>query len=220
MAGDAGHTKIARRDETKTSAEENVTSDAAAHATDQSVAPNDTDDTTADAPKTSSHKAKTAAAGGAATSKSTVTKRRPLSEAQREELQADNRYDASQAYPRRRVQHTVRARFAGTTPDGSIVRLLPLALTTVVEEAAQVHRFQIVQTGADRLMLRLGTSSKGDRQAAWHAASSALHQYLKQQSLPNVRVALDKRSPIVDRRSGKLKEVLVDYAGESLTPTH
>ena len=95
-------------------------------------------------------------------------------------------------------------------PDGSIVRLLPLALTTVVEEAAQVHRFQIVQTGADRMMLRLDISSKSDRQAAWRAASSALHQYLKQQSLPNVRVVLDKRSPIVDRRSGKLKEVLVE----------
>ncbi len=81
-------------------------------------------------------------------------------------------------------------------PDGSIVRLMPLALTTVVEEAAQVHRFQIVQTGADRLMLRLDTSGKSDRQAAWRAASSALHQYLKQQSLPNVRVVLDKRSPI------------------------
>lgn len=103
-------------------------------------------------------------------------------------------------------------------PDGSVVRLLPLALTTVVEEAAQVHRFQIVQTGADRLMLRLDASSKSDRQAAWRAASSALHQYLKQQSLPNVRVVLDKRSPVVDRRSGKLKEVLVENDGEILTP--
>ena len=40
-------------------------------------------------------------------------------------------------------------------PDGRIVRLLPLALTTVVEEAANVQRFQIVQTSADRLLLRL-----------------------------------------------------------------
>ena len=40
-------------------------------------------------------------------------------------------------------------------PDGKLVRLLPLALTTIVEEAAHVHRFQIVQTAPDRLMLRL-----------------------------------------------------------------
>ena len=45
-------------------------------------------------------------------------------------------------------------------PDGSVVRLLPLALTTVVEEAAPGHRFQIVQTAADRLMLRLDTSQR------------------------------------------------------------
>lgn len=94
-------------------------------------------------------------------------------------------------------------------PDGSIVRLLPLALTTVVEEAAQVHRFQIVQTGDDRLMLRLDTSGKSDRQAAWRAASSALHQYLKRQSLSNVHVTLDKQGPVIDRRSGKLREVIV-----------
>ena len=100
-----------------------------------------------------------------------------------------------------------------------MVRLLPLALTTVVEEAAQVHRFQIVQTATDRLMLRLDTSSKSHRQAAWRAASSALHQYLKQQSLPNVRVVLDKRSPIVDRRSGKLREVLVENDGRAAPAT-
>jgi hypothetical protein len=34
-----------------------------------------------------------------------------------------------------------------------------------------------------------------------------------------VHVVLDKRSPILDRRSGKLKEVLVENDGESLTPT-
>jgi phenylacetate-CoA ligase len=42
--------------------------------------------------------------------------------------------------------------------DGHVVRLLPLALTTIVEEAANIHRFQIVQTAPDRLMLRLDES--------------------------------------------------------------
>ena len=94
-------------------------------------------------------------------------------------------------------------------PDGSIVRLLPLALTTVVEEAAHVHRFQIVQTGVDRLMLRLEVSHKSDRQAVWRAAGAALRQYLTRQSLPNVHVGLDKQGPLTDRRSGKLREVVV-----------
>jgi phenylacetate-CoA ligase len=102
-------------------------------------------------------------------------------------------------------------------PDGSVVRLLPLALTTVVEETAHVHRFQIVQTGADRLMLRLDTSRVSDRHAVWRAASGALRQYLTRQSLPNVHVGLDKQGPLADSRSGKLREVVV---AREAAPTH
>jgi len=94
-------------------------------------------------------------------------------------------------------------------PDGGLVRLLPLALTTIVEEAAHVHRFQIVQTAADRLTLRLDPRGDENRHAVWHAASGALRAYLTQQSLPNVRVGLDKHGPLTDRRSGKLREVIV-----------
>jgi len=94
-------------------------------------------------------------------------------------------------------------------PDGTTVRLPPLALTTVVEEAAQVHRFQIVQTAADRLLLRLEPGEGGTRNAAWHAAAAALRHYLARQSLTNVHVGLDKCGPLPDRRSGKLREVVV-----------
>ncbi|HEV3240881.1 MAG TPA: phenylacetate--CoA ligase family protein [Casimicrobiaceae bacterium] len=94
------------------------------------------------------------------------------------------------------------------TPDGRLVQLLPLALTTIVEEAAHVHRFQIVQTAADRLMLRLDPGDDRDRQAAWLAAAGALRDYLATQSLPNVQVGLDKQGPLADQRSGKLREVV------------
>jgi phenylacetate-coenzyme A ligase PaaK-like adenylate-forming protein len=94
-------------------------------------------------------------------------------------------------------------------PDGKFVRLLPLALTTIVEEAAHVHRFQIVQVATDRLMLRIDPGRDSDRHAVWHAAADALRGYLAQQSLPNVHVALDRHGPLTDRRSGKLREVIV-----------
>jgi phenylacetate-coenzyme A ligase PaaK-like adenylate-forming protein len=96
-----------------------------------------------------------------------------------------------------------------TAPDGRVVRLPPLALTTIVEEAAHVHRFQIVQTAADQLTLRLERDDEGRRQAAWRAAAGALRRYLVRQSLPNVHVRLDERGPVADRTSGKLKEVVV-----------
>ena len=82
-----------------------------------------------------------------------------------------------------------------TAPDGRVVRLLPLALTTIVEEAAQVHRFQLVQSAADRLLLRLDRGDERARQAAWRAAAGALRRYLTRQSLPNVRVDLDAARP-------------------------
>jgi len=93
--------------------------------------------------------------------------------------------------------------------NGGIVRLLPLALTTIVEEAAHVHRFQIVQTGADRLMLRLEPCAADVRSSIWHAAETALRKYLQEQSLPDVHVELDKHVPLSDPRSGKLREVIV-----------
>jgi len=93
--------------------------------------------------------------------------------------------------------------------NGKLVRLLPLALTTIVEEAAHVHRFQLAQTAPDRLMLRLEPCAESVRRAAWHAAAPALRAYLTQQSLPDVHVGLDVQAPRSDRRSGKLREVIV-----------
>jgi phenylacetate-coenzyme A ligase PaaK-like adenylate-forming protein len=95
------------------------------------------------------------------------------------------------------------------TPDGHMVRLLPLALTTVIEDAVQVHRFQLVQSSVDQLRLRLDIEDGPAKHAAWHAASKALHAYLVRQSLPNVRVVLDPHHPVPDTRSGKLREVIV-----------
>jgi putative adenylate-forming enzyme len=102
--------------------------------------------------------------------------------------------------------------------DGSVVRLLPLALTTVVEEAAPGHRFQIVQTATERLMLRLETSRENNRHAAWRAAEGALRRYLSGQSLSNVQVGLDEQRPQIDRRSGKLREVIVALETEPTRP--
>jgi len=94
--------------------------------------------------------------------------------------------------------------------DGRIVRLLPLSLSTVVEEAAGLHRFQILQTAADALALRLDPDEAPDPRAAWAAASRGLHEYLARQSLANVVVALEQHLPArSDPRTGKLRQVCV-----------
>jgi len=92
--------------------------------------------------------------------------------------------------------------------DGRVVRLSPLALSTVVEDAAPSHRFQLVQTAPDRIGLRLASRVPGTRSAEGQAAREALGEYLASQALANVRVTLEAEAPMPDARSGKLHEVV------------
>jgi len=87
--------------------------------------------------------------------------------------------------------------------DGTHVKLVPLAISTVVEDAVHIHRFQIVQDAADRLMLRL---LQADR-ARGDGALGALRDYLAGQGLANVGVSLDASEPR-ETRDGKLRHVV------------
>ena len=92
--------------------------------------------------------------------------------------------------------------------NGVKVRLLPMALSTVVEEASGVHRFQIVQSGPHWLKLRLDTNGNANRKAMGQSACAALRGYLTSQGLPSVRVTMDKQAPTVDVMSGKLRQII------------
>ncbi|MGZ5659830.1 MAG: phenylacetate--CoA ligase family protein [Usitatibacter sp.] len=96
--------------------------------------------------------------------------------------------------------------------DGARVRIAPLALGTVLEEAAGEHRFQIAQTAPDRLAVRFDCDDVEHRRQVGRSASRALKAYLASLSLTNVRVALDRAPPRVDPRSGKLEAVVVEGA--------
>ncbi len=89
--------------------------------------------------------------------------------------------------------------------DGTTQHLVPLALTTVVEDAVDVHRFQIVQTASDRLSLRLTDT---DRARAGTAAMAALRAYLDQHALSNVAIVLEAGEPVPETRGGKLRQVV------------
>src|SRR5262249_54506127 len=95
--------------------------------------------------------------------------------------------------------------------DGRLARLPPMALTTIVEESAHVHRFQIVQDAPDRLQLRLERGS--GKAAAWAAASAGLRTDLAEAMLPTLPVVLATEAPIADPRSGKLRAVIVALRG-------
>jgi phenylacetate-CoA ligase len=87
---------------------------------------------------------------------------------------------------------------------GSAVKLMPLALATVLEDEALVNDFQLVQTGQRRLMLRLG---RADRRRGG-TACAALHAYLQRLDLAGVRIDIDSAPPRREHLSGKLRRVV------------
>ncbi|MEO8296570.1 MAG: AMP-binding protein [Burkholderiales bacterium] len=88
------------------------------------------------------------------------------------------------------------------------VRLSPMALTTVIEEHSPVRRFQLRQTGADAVELRLDLSQCAEPSAAGQQAVKALRDYLALQGLGQVHVRLSRTPPEPDPRSGKLRQVV------------
>lgn len=87
---------------------------------------------------------------------------------------------------------------------GTPVKLMPLALATVLEDEALVNDFQLLQTGQRHLALRLG---RAERPRA-EAASAALRAFLQRLDLGGVRIDLDPAPPSREARSGKLRRVV------------
>ena len=89
------------------------------------------------------------------------------------------------------------------------VRLLPLALTTILEEHGRVFDFQLVQTGAAALRLDLGAVHDA---AATAAAREALRAWLGAQGLAAVRVSTRRVETWRSSRSGKRRRVVAAEA--------
>lgn len=87
---------------------------------------------------------------------------------------------------------------------GESVKLLPLVLSTVLEEDAHVNDFQLVQTAPRRVLLRVGLA---ERERA-DAARAALRGYLQSVGLTAVAVQIDTLPPQRSPDSGKLRRVV------------
>ena len=92
---------------------------------------------------------------------------------------------------------------------GACVRLLPLVLTTVLEEGAELYDFQLVELSPHALSLRVGTREQGKALRA----HSVLRAFLDSQSLQAVRIELAPTEPQRDGAGGKLRRVLRGRAG-------
>ena len=96
---------------------------------------------------------------------------------------------------------------------GGTVQLLPLALSTVVEEEAGLHRFQLTQDGPASLSIRLDVPPGNTRRAARSKVEGCLRTYLNTHGLPDVTLKHDPRPPRPDSRSGKFRQVTNEWPG-------
>ena len=93
------------------------------------------------------------------------------------------------------------------TEDAGEVRLLPLALGTVIEETPDVRRFQAIKTSPKLIEVRLETSLGADPEKVWNAIERRLREYLSAQGAASVAVKRSPKAPRPDPKSGKYRQV-------------
>jgi phenylacetate-CoA ligase len=101
---------------------------------------------------------------------------------------------------------------------GHAVTVLPLALTTAIEEGAHVAQFQLLRTAPDTLEMRF-ESSVPDPAEAYRSASAVLEAFLARHGLPNVRIERGASAPLQQPRSGKLQRVSCLPAQHDIEPS-
>jgi len=129
-----------------------------------------------------------------------------------------NRCSCSVPLPRIRVEGRRDDILTLPGQDGRSVKLAPLALETVVENAAGLHSFQVIQTHRTRLQLRLGVTEHTARRQVWRQVRERLTQYLTTQGASAVSLRLDPALPKADARSGKLRHIVVSPSMHRLGP--
>ncbi len=89
---------------------------------------------------------------------------------------------------------------------GETIRILPLAISSVAEEAAGVHRVQLVQTAPSEIVIRLEAEPGADRAAVAKDVQDKLRTYLRHVGLANVALVGSDDSPTLSG-SGKFRGV-------------
>jgi phenylacetate-coenzyme A ligase PaaK-like adenylate-forming protein len=91
--------------------------------------------------------------------------------------------------------------------DGECVTLLPLALTTVLEDEAGVFDFQLCQRDERTLVLRLGLQGRQGVEAAERCHKTLLN-FAKKQGLAPIKVLIELAHPMPRGNSGKAQRIM------------
>ena len=91
--------------------------------------------------------------------------------------------------------------------DGKLVTVLPMALSTMVEEDAGIFDFQLRQRDARTLVLRLGPTETQPA-AALARCRLAVDRFAQVHALAPIRITSQTGKPIVRGRSGKAQRII------------
>ena len=90
---------------------------------------------------------------------------------------------------------------------GETVPLLPRALAGLLEQIVGLKQFQLMQTGASELTLRLEAQMGANPDAVWRSAEAGLRAFLAAHGLSSATLARSADPPMRDPKSGKFREV-------------
>ncbi len=92
--------------------------------------------------------------------------------------------------------------------DGRMVRVLPLAIGSVLDQTPGVHRSQLVQTGPASVLLRLDLEPGMQGGQVWDRACSSLTGFLADHGLAGIGITRAAEGPQTSVTSGKFRQII------------
>ncbi len=101
-----------------------------------------------------------------------------------------------------------------TNLQGEQVPIAPMALWSVMEDTPGVYRFQAIQTGPERIKVRLQVKAGAEESHVWVRLKERVRIYLERHGLGNVQIALSPEAPAPNPVSGKFRHIWAQMNGE------
>ena len=92
--------------------------------------------------------------------------------------------------------------------DKSSVTLPPLGIVTLIEEAPDVYRVQVVQQSPSMLEIRLQLASGTNSEAVWAGVAARVRGYLDDNGIGDVAIVCSSEPPMRHPTSGKYAQVI------------
>ena len=93
------------------------------------------------------------------------------------------------------------------TSHGEVIKIFPLAISSIAEETPGVYNCQIIQTEPLKLKVRVAVKEIGSEQSVWEALQKRLEIYLAEQGVANVVIERAPEPPQLHPKSGKFQQV-------------